>query len=139
MTRCMRVFSLVLEIRDCFPCVSLSNLFINHKSVSRGFYTLLHHLFLDLWFRKVSDVWESPLSAPHSEKRTDWKCAHYIWRELCVYLCNHVIQRSCFHGRMFKIRQWGKARDGHRITPWGETRLHDPSVLTVKKEKEKPL
>lgn len=58
-------------------------------------------------------------------------CGYSIWRELCVYLCNHVIQRSWFHVTLVKIRQWGRAGSVrltlylHRIptvrrnwTPW---------------------
>lgn len=50
-------------------------------------------------------------------------CTYYIWRELCVYLCNHVVQRSWFQVAMFKVSvvvRWSLYLHG----------LHDRCVLT---------
>lgn len=75
------------------------------------------------------NVWESffslkgtDLSSAHSKRWTGWRHARYIWRELCIYLCNCVIQTSRSHVTMFKIRRWDRGG-------WGMLRLGLPLYL----------
>lgn len=97
-------------------------------------YNLLHHLFLDLWSTWMFDVWvhncsETQRSICTTFREGVWTCAHYIWRELCMYLCNHVIQRSRSHVTMFKIRWWEE----------GEGQWGHPSIYTKSHCEEKPV
>lgn len=83
-----------------------------HKSDSQSV-QFPPHISLSSWFRPVSHVWGFIMWLKPT--------AHYIWRGLCMYLCNRVIQRSWFHVAMLKIRQW--SRGG-----WGR-----PSIYTTQR------